>query len=94
MLCVCVKFSPIFLSLHMYKNYHDYPKKINNMTKRQYNGETKSLEKMFEIDTDTFVVVSNFNGHLLVHIRKCKGDFPTKEGSVCSPTNTSIYWSC
>ena len=39
---------------------------------RQANGETKS----HEIDTDTFVVVSNFNGHLLVHIRKCNGDQP------------------
>ena len=28
------------------------------------------------------MVVSNFNGHLLVHIRKFYGDFPTKEG-VC-----------
>ena len=56
------------------------------MAKRQANGETKSLDKKFEIDTDTFVVVSNFNGHLLVHIRKFNGDFPTKEG-VCMFTN-------
>ena len=56
------------------------------MAKRQANGETKSLDKKFEIDTDTFVVVSNFNGHLLVHILKFKGDFPSKEG-VCMFTN-------
>ena len=40
------------------------------------------------------MVVSNFNGHLLVHIQKFNGDFPTKEGSACSPTNTSSYWTC
>ena len=56
------------------------------MAKRQANGETKSLDKKFEIDTDTFVVVSNFNGHLLVHILIFNGDFPTKEG-VCMFTN-------
>ena len=49
------------------------------MAKRQDNGETKSLDKKFEVDTETFVVVLNFNGHLLVHIRKFNGDFPTKE---------------
>ena len=32
------------------------------------------------------MVVSNFNGHLLVHIRKFNGDFTTKEG-VCIFTN-------
>ena len=64
------------------------------MAKRQVNGETKSSDKKFEIDTDTFVVVSNFNGHLLVHIRKFNGDFSIKEGSAYSPTNTSSYWSC
>ena len=57
-------------------------KYINNMAKRQANGATNSLDKKFEIDTDTFVVVTNFNGHLLVHIRKYNGDYPTKEG-VC-----------
>ena len=56
------------------------------MAKRQANGETKSLDKKFETDTDTFVVVSNFYGHLLVHIRKFNGDFPTKEG-VCMFSN-------
>ena len=56
------------------------------MEKRQANGETKSLDKKFEIDTDTFVVVSNFNSHLLVHIQKFNGDFSTKEG-VCMFTN-------
>ena len=61
-------------------------KYINNMAKRQVNGETKLHERKFEIDTETFVVVSNFNGHLLVHIRKFNGDFPTKEG-VCMFTN-------
>ena len=45
-------------------------KYINNMAKRQANSATNSLDKKFEIDTDTFVVVTNFNGHLLVHIRK------------------------
>ena len=75
------KFSQIILSIHLYKNYYDY-----NMAKRQANGKTKSLDKKFEIDTDTLVVVSNFNGHLLVHIRKFNGDFPTKEG-VCMFTN-------
>ena len=56
------------------------------MGKRQVNGATNSLDKKFEIDTDTFVVVTNFNGHLLVHIRKYNGDIPTKEG-VCMFTN-------
>ena len=42
---------------------------INNMGKRQANGEANSLDMKFEIDTNTFVVVTNFNGHLLVHIR-------------------------
>ena len=50
------------------------------MAKRQANGAINSLDKKFEIDTNTFVVVTNFNGHLLVHIRKYKGDYPTKEG--------------
>ena len=48
------------------------------MAKRQANRATKSLDKKFEIDTDTFVVVIIFNGHLLIHIRKYNGDFPTK----------------
>ena len=48
------------------------------MAKRQSNGATNSLDKKFEIDTDTFVVVANFNRHLLVHIRKYNGDYPTK----------------
>ena len=61
-------------------------KYINNMAKRQANGATNSLDKKFEIDTDTFVVVTNFNGHLLVHIRKYNGDYPTKEG-VCMFSN-------
>ena len=74
---VGAKFSQIIISLHLYKNYYDY-----NMTKRPVNGETKSLDKKFEIDTDTCVVVSNFNGHILVHIRKFNGDFPTKEGGL------------
>ena len=30
-------------------------KYINNMAKRQANGATNSLDKKFEIDTDTFV---------------------------------------
>ena len=50
------------------------------MAKRQANGATNSLDNKFEIDTDTFVVMINFNGHLLVHIRKYNGDYPTKEG--------------
>ena len=57
------------------------------MVKRQANGETKSLDKKFEIDTETFVVVSNFNGHLFVHIQKFNGDLPIQEG-VCMFTNT------
>ena len=40
------------------------------MAKRQDNGENMSLDMKFEIETDTFVVVLNFNGHLLVHILK------------------------
>ena len=50
------------------------------MATRQANGETRSLDKKFEIDTDTCVVVLNFNGHLLVHIQNNNGGFPTKEG--------------
>ena len=42
---------------------------IKNMGKRQANGEANLLDMKFEIDTNTFVVVTNFNGHLLVHIR-------------------------
>ena len=64
------------------------------MAKRQANGATNSLDKKFEIDTDTFVVVTNFNGHLLVHIRKYNGDYPTKEGSACSLTSIINSWSC
>ena len=56
------------------------------MAKRQANGATNSLDMMFEIDTDTFVVVINFNGHRLVHIRKYNGDYPTKEW-VCMLSN-------
>ena len=56
------------------------------MAKRQVNGATSSLDKKFEIDKDAFVVVTNFNGHLLVHLRKYNGDYPTKEG-VCMFTN-------
>ena len=52
------------------------------MAKRQVNGATNSLDKKLEIEKDTFVVVTNFNGHILVHIRKYNGDYPTKEG-VC-----------
>ena len=40
------------------------------MAKKQVNGATNSLDKKFEIDMDTFVIVTNFNGHILVHIRK------------------------
>ena len=61
-------------------------KYINNMAKRQANGAPNSLDKKFEIDTDTFVVVTNFNEHRLVHIRKYNGDYPTKEG-VCMFSN-------
>ena len=32
------------------------------------------------------MVITNFNGHLLVHISKYNGDFPTKDG-VCMFTN-------
>ena len=56
------------------------------MAKRQANGVTNSLDNKFEIDTDTFVVVKNFNGYLLVHIRKYNGDYRTKEG-VCMFSN-------
>ena len=56
------------------------------MAKRQANSETKSLDKKFEIDTNTFLVVSNFNDHLLMHIQKFNDDFPTKE-KVCMFTN-------
>ena len=56
------------------------------MAKRQANGATNLLDNKFEIDTDTFVVVTNFNGHILVHIRKYNGDIPTKKG-VCMFTN-------
>ena len=38
------------------------------MAKRQANGATNLLDKKFEIDTDTCVLVINFNGHLSVHI--------------------------
>ena len=64
------------------------------MAKIPANAEAKLLDKKFKIDTDTFVVVSNFNGHLLVHIQTFNGDFPTKEGFACSPTNTRSYWGC
>ena len=73
-------------------NYYDYKNYINNIAKRQANGASNSLDKKFEIDTDTSVVVTNFNGHILVHIRKYNGDFPIKEGSACSLTNIFYYW--
>ena len=61
------KFSQMIISLHLYNNYYDYQKiYINNMAKRQANCATNSLDKEFEIDTDTFVVVTNFNGHLTI----------------------------
>ena len=41
------------------------------MAKRQTNRETKSLDKKFEIDTETFVVVSNFN--LMVILQQKRG---------------------
>ena len=56
------------------------------MTKRQANGATNSRDKKFEIDTDTFVLVTNLKGHILVHIRKYNGDYPTKEW-VCMFSN-------
>ena len=56
------------------------------MAKRQANGATNTLDKKFEINTDTFVILTNFNGHLLVHIRKYNGDYPTKE-EVCMFSN-------
>ena len=49
------------------------------MAKRQANCATNSLDKTFEIDKDTFVVVTNFNGHLLVHIRTYNGDYQLLE---------------
>ena len=56
------------------------------MAKRQANGATILRDKKIEIDTDTFVVVTHFNEHLLVHIGKYNDDFPTKDG-VCMFTN-------
>ena len=56
------------------------------MATRQANGTTNSLDKKFEIETDIFVVVPNFNRHILVHIRKYNGNYPTKEG-VCMFSN-------
>ena len=56
------------------------------MANIQANGETKSLDKKFKIEKETFVVVLSFNGHLLVHIRKFNGDFPSKEW-VCMFSN-------
>ena len=55
-------------------------KYINNMQRDKANDATNSLDKKFEIDADTFVVVTNFNGHLLVHIRKYNGDYQQKKG--------------
>ena len=72
-----VQFSQIIPSLQELLRLQKYN---INMAKRQVNGATNSLDKKFEIDTDTFVVVTNFNGHRLVHIRKYNGDYPTKEG--------------
>ena len=73
---LCV--AQIIISLHLYQNYYVY--------KNIANDETKWFDKKFEINTDTFLVSSNFNGHLLVHIRKFNGDFIKKEG-VCMLTN-------
>ena len=64
------------------------------MANRQANCATNLLDKKFELDTDTFVVVTNFNGYLLIHIRKYSGNFLTKEGSACSLTNIINYWGC
>ena len=63
------------------------------MAKRQTNGATNLLDKKFEIDTDTFEVVTNFNGHPLVHIRNTMAIFQQNKGSACSLTNVINYWS-
>ena len=77
------QFSQIIPSLQELLRLQKY---IINMAKRQVKGATNSLDMNFEIDKDTFVVVTNFNGHLLVHIRKYNDDYPTKEG-VCMFSN-------
>ena len=60
------------------------------MAKRQANGATNSLDKKFEIDTDTFVVVTNFNGHLLVHIRNTQhGTDVHKKNKRCNNGGTT-----
>ena len=71
------KFSHSIIWLHLYKNYYDY-----NIAERQANGKTKLLDKKFGIDTETCMVVSNYNGHLLVHIHKFIGDFFNKRGGL------------
>ena len=57
------------------------PKNIN-ITKTQVNGATNSLDKKFKIDTDTFVVVTNFNISTDIFwytSEKYNGVIPTKE---------------
>ena len=84
--------SHIILSLHLYNNYYDYKKiYINHMAKRQANGATNSLDKKFEIHTDTFVVVTTFNGHLLENTMAI---IQQKKGYACSLIKINNFWSC
>ena len=57
------------------------------MAKRQANSETKSLDKKFEIDTDTFVVVSNLKDIYWCTYENLMVIFQQKRESAYSPTN-------
>ena len=62
------------------------------MAKRQVNGATTSLDKKFEIDKDTFVVVTNFN--FWYTSENTMAIIQQKKGSACSLINIINSWSC
>ena len=72
--------SQIIISLHLDKNYYDY-KNISTTWERdkltvKLSRLTRSLRLIRRHLWSSQIL--NFNGHLLVHIRKFNGDFPTK----------------
>ena len=61
------------------------------MAKRQANGATNSLDKKFEIDTDTFVVSMDIFWYTSENTMAI---IQQKKGSACSLTNIINSWSC
>ena len=61
------------------------------MAKRQANGATNSLDKKFEIDTDTFVVSMDIFWYTSENTMAI---IQQKKGSACSLTNIINSWRC